>query len=40
MLGIDLVVPIALNNLSSPLGSFLSTFRKPVKSHHNQSILI
>jgi hypothetical protein len=34
MLGIDLVVAVALNNLGGPLSGFLSPFCKAIKSHH------
>jgi len=34
MLGIDLVVPVALDDLSGALCGFLGTFGKSVKSHH------
>lgn len=38
MFGIDLVVPVALDDLSSPLGGFLGTFGKSVKSHHRGTL--
>jgi hypothetical protein len=33
--GINLVVPVALNDLSRTLRSFLGTFSETIKSHHN-----
>jgi hypothetical protein len=35
MLGINLVVPIALDDFSSTLSGLLGTLSKTIKSHHN-----
>ena len=37
MLGIDLIVTVALDDLCSTLGGFLCSFGKSVKSHHRES---
>jgi len=34
MFGINLVMPVALDDLGSTLGSFLGSFSKTIKSHH------
>ena len=39
MFGIDLIMPIALDNLGCSLGSFLSSLCKSIKSHHKGSVL-
>jgi hypothetical protein len=38
MLGIDLVMPIALDDLGSPLSGLLGTLGKTIKSHHTGNL--
>jgi hypothetical protein len=35
MFCVDLIVPVALDDLSGTLSSFLGTLSKTIKSHHN-----
>ncbi len=39
VLGIDLVVPVALDDLGGTLGGLLGSFGKAVKSHHRRIFL-